>query len=289
MKEYVQKPGVRPWHGDELVNLQKEGMDAVVNFLQPFGPFVLNGFVGSGSGPYAYTAGVVFLQHPTDGWKVARVNAVSGATDGYGIIYLDKATTQKLYDDGNNHDAVYDYTGVYLDHSDGTYATVLAGLTTDQYVFVFAFAASLYPVRNDFDLGLKKKIMPAWHTQANALQNTTQLQAATVQTKVVPALGMVFIRGSVTVKQSAAFGASPNWLRVKLLDLFSGYLPADEEFFVGTQKYTNTNHYVETSNRDYIHQLGFSVKSDGYLYVGAINPATVGAQYTVNFNAFYFF
>lgn len=284
MKQYVQEAGVRPWHGNELVDLQGENMDSIVAFLKKFGAFIVDGVDVSGSGPYSFSDGLVFMEHPTDGWKMARF-AGDVSTSGYGLLYLDKTVTQKLYNDGNNHDAVYEYTALFLDDGDVGYAALDASLTDDQKIYLgFDFA-----YKQEFDQAFKSYAVPAFSTEAAAILSATQLTAATVQTRVCRATGQVHIKGSVTVTNSNTFGLPGQWLPVKALSTLFGQIsaPAQPVYFTGVVRYGYPYYNLEQTGLDYIDVIGLSIDNDGKLYIGAKRPQSPTGSYTVYFETAY--
>lgn len=283
MREYVQTAGVRPWHGDELVELQSEPFAALTGLFEKFGPFIVNGVEFSGTAPsFTISAGLVFIKHETDGWKVARF--AGDVSTGDGLIYIKKTVTQKLYDDGNNHDAEYEYSCLYVNDDDPTYGTIDGALNSDQKLYLNS------DVQNQrFDDALRGYQIPAFATEAAAIISTVQLSAATVKTRIIRSMGMVQVQGSVTVVNSNNFGLPAQWLGVKhLATLFSVIAPPSSPvYFTANVRYYNPNYLIENSNKDYIDVVGGSIDSDGILYIGAKRPIDPLASYDVFFNFSY--
>lgn len=68
MKRHVQEPGVRKWSGDDLLELQSEGLSVLDNFFSQYGNCVICGCTVSGS---SITAGLVSI-----GGKTLQVAAI---------------------------------------------------------------------------------------------------------------------------------------------------------------------------------------------------------------------
>lgn len=288
MKEYVQKPGIRPWHGDELVALQGEPFEAIHRFFKPFGPFILDGVEASGPGPYVYSPGTVGMEYANEGYKIARFPGVTNTSDN-GLIYLQKTVTQKLYDDGNNNDAVYDYTAVYLDEGDLSYYTVDASLLPAQKLYVWANVPGL---RNDFDTAFRKRALQPFVIEPSLLQSTPWLGGATVETRICRATGQVFLRGSVRVANPQNFNTAAKWLPVKALSTLAGYMPPSEVLFTAQARYgiTPGDYFLESTAKDYVKSVTMGVDpSGGRLMIGAVSPSMISPFYTVYFNTSYFY
>jgi len=298
MKEFVQKLGIRPWHGDELVALQNESLESLQRLLKPMGSMILDGVVGSGTGPYAFTAGLVAMKYPGDDYKIARFGGVSMVpTPGVGIIYLQKATTQKLYNDGNNHDAMVEYTATFMSDTDPGYTALDASLATDEKLYISANPS--FPYRQDFAVGVRNLAMGPWVTVTNPILSGAQNQvsAFSIQYRINHAAGQVFLRGNVTVKVQPnqnlyPFGTFAQWKQFVDLGMNAFFYPDVEQYFTGTIRYDtigNTFH-MDFVNQDFLTVFGLSVDTIGRLNIGLIRPQTnlAPGEYTVFFSGSYF-
>lgn len=285
MKEYVQKPGVRPWHGNELVDLQAENMDAIVMQLKKFGAFIIDGIDAAGPGPYSFSPGLAFMEHPDDGWKLVRFSGAVPTGLG-GIIYVSKNTSQKLYNDGNNHDALYEYTAAFYDEDAAGYAAFYSGLTDNQRIYITA-EEGVY--KQGLDVALRGYMLPAWENCTGSILSPVQVSAAGMERRVCYATGQVHLRGSVTIHNPANFGLALQWIPVKVVD--AAHHPLDEVFFTGTIKYDQVSYavFLDAGQVDYLKCFGFSIGTDGKLYMGVVRPLFSADAYTVYFNTSYFF
>lgn len=296
MKEFVQTAGIRPWHGDELVALQNEPMESIQRLLKPMGPMILDGVIGSGAGPYAFTGGLVAMKYPGDDYKIARFAGASlVAAPGTGIIYLQKTTTQKLYDDGNNHNAMVEYTATFIAQSDPGYATIDASLASDEKLFISA--NPILPYRQDFAVGMKSLGMGPWVTVTNPILNTAnqQISARSIQYRINRFTGQVHLRGSVTVKvvNPNTFGTLAQWKMFVNLGMNVFFYPDVEQYFTGTIR-TDTignTYHQDLGQVDFLKTFGFSIDTSGNMYIGLVRPYTNLApdNYTVYFNSSYFY
>jgi len=294
MKEYVQKPGVRPWHGDELVNLQGEPLAVTQTFFSKYGAFVMSGCTYSHDAllnTYTIQSGVVFIKHLTDGWKVARFSVSTGnAGANSGIIYINKVVTQKQYDDGNNHDAVYDYQAVVMWSDNPAFSATVASLTFNESFILFS--PGDYLSLQSFERAYRKKNLTDFAPVGGSIISNTMINFADIYTRVNIAEGKVYIRGFATIVNPTAFGVNQAlWLPVKVLNTVSAYPPIVEHFFSGQLRYGfGTGDYIlEATSRDYIKNVSMSVHpATMRLNIGAVKPPPSGT-YTVNFNTSYFF
>lgn len=287
MREYIQKPGVRPWHGNELVELQSEVMEAMTAQLKKYGAFIIDGIDVAGTGPYSFSSGLAFIQHPSDGWKIVRfAGAVPSALAG--IIYVARTVTTKLYNDGNNHDAVYEYTAEFFDEDAPGYAAFYASLTDDQRIYITAEDGNY---KQGFDTVMRRYALPAFATVGTGILSINQVHAADIEKRVCHSTGQVFLRGSVTIKNAAppVFGNGYQWLPVKVVENI--YIPSSEVFFTGTIRYDQASYAIFTNDggTDVLMTFGFSVGTDGKLYMGVVRPIFLSDEYTVYFNTSYFY
>jgi hypothetical protein len=135
MKEFIQKPGVRRWHGDELITIQQSTLDILQAQYEMLGNCIISGCtVSMTTSTCVITPGLVQIMHP-DGNKIAKF---AGATYMLPLpptfsykMYIVKTTYQKLYVDGLNKDASNLYEAQILGAG-----SLPSGLTLDfQWMF----------------------------------------------------------------------------------------------------------------------------------------------------------
>lgn len=116
MKEHFQDYGVRKWAGDDLIDLQKEALDALQGLVEPYAPCIIQGCAVVQDGPaYKIEAGLAALRGVgVDGRacvKVVRVEAFETPTL---PVYLSLACDQlsRAYADGSSKAIANNYIAV---------------------------------------------------------------------------------------------------------------------------------------------------------------------------------
>lgn len=114
MKTYVQGTGVRKWHGDELVGLQKETLDFLVSLVSGYSdgePIIIAGCDVTSSGTsLSISPGYIGFPDGT-GYVIAKFDGITSFTPPISLV-LQKTTTNKLYINGQNKAAVIEYKAV---------------------------------------------------------------------------------------------------------------------------------------------------------------------------------
>ena len=90
MKEHVQKPGVRKWAGEDLIELQGESLTAIQALVEPYAPCVIQGCeVSRTDGVYKVQPGIVALKGSNeDGKACTKIVRFAGYTGEVLPIYL---------------------------------------------------------------------------------------------------------------------------------------------------------------------------------------------------------
>ncbi len=114
MKEHVQKPGVRKWAGEDLIELQGESLTAIQALVEPYAPCVIQGCeVSQDNGVYQVQPGIVALKGSNeDGNACTKIVRFSGYTGAVMPIYLTIKVTpyMRVYADEENKPIAYEYT-----------------------------------------------------------------------------------------------------------------------------------------------------------------------------------
>jgi hypothetical protein len=121
MKELNQQPGVRRWHGDELVSLQAEVLEPLQKMISELGNCILEGcYITFSGATWTMSAGIIGCKH-ADGFKIVRIAAQNlGASPTYPkYLYVVKSTLTKLYDDGNVKTSALVYEGAFASSAPG--------------------------------------------------------------------------------------------------------------------------------------------------------------------------
>ncbi|MCM1170325.1 MAG: hypothetical protein NC324_10370, partial [Bacteroides sp.] len=116
MKEHVQKPGVRKWAGEDLIELQGESLSAIQALVEPYAPCIIQGCqVTQADGVYQVSPGIVALKGTgEDGTGYAKIVRFGGYTGSVLPIYLTVQVTpyMRVYADEENKPIAYDYEAV---------------------------------------------------------------------------------------------------------------------------------------------------------------------------------
>lgn len=114
MKEHVQKPGVRKWAGEDLLELQGETLTALQALVEPYAPCIIQGCgVGQTDGVYQVQPGIVALKGSNeDGNACTKIVRFAGYTGEVLPIYLTIKVTpyMRVYADEENKPIAYEYT-----------------------------------------------------------------------------------------------------------------------------------------------------------------------------------
>ncbi len=114
MKEHVQKPGVRKWAGEDLLELQGESLTAIQALVEPYAPCIIQGCEVTGTaGNYSVSAGIVALRgSDVEGNDVVKIVRFDGYTGAVLPIYLCIKVTpyMRVYADEENKPIAYEYT-----------------------------------------------------------------------------------------------------------------------------------------------------------------------------------
>ncbi|MCM1042584.1 MAG: hypothetical protein NC396_09210 [Bacteroides sp.] len=129
MKEHTQTTGIRKWAGDDLVELQKEPLDALQALVEPYAPCIIQGCVPTPNKEgmkYTVSPGFVALKgkwlteekEEQTGVKIVRF---AGKTDATLPLYLGLAckTENRAYADGGNKPIKYQYEAAELNEDPG--------------------------------------------------------------------------------------------------------------------------------------------------------------------------
>lgn len=113
MKEHVQKPGVRKWAGEDLIELQGESLSAIQALVEPYAPCIIQGCgVTQADGVYQVSPGIVALKGAAeDGTGYAKIVRFGGYSGKVMPIYLTVKVTpyMRVYADEENKPIAYDY------------------------------------------------------------------------------------------------------------------------------------------------------------------------------------
>ena len=116
MKEHFQDYGVRKWAGDDLIDLQRESLDALQGLVEPYAPCIIRGCAVVQDGAvYQIESGLAALRGiDADGQacvKIVRVEAFETPTL---PVYLSMACDQlsRAYADGNSKVIANNYIAV---------------------------------------------------------------------------------------------------------------------------------------------------------------------------------
>lgn len=266
MIEHVQVAGVRRWHGDEFVNLQKENLDVLQAFFKPYGACIIDGCTVTTSGSnYVVSAGLVAINH-ADGFKVARFAGASfptASTQAY--ITISKSQQNKLYNDGNNKLARNIYTA--------TLSTTAPGGGVD-YILITASGGKTFT----------EAFVGAAFTGWSTLTSSNPVASGTMSYNLNKLTKMLHLKATLTITASA----TPNPPQYHLIfTMPAGFIPADHVPFKALVRYYDavTNNYVkDVSGTDYIKDVNCELRTTGYLYVGSIKPESGVSSYQVSFN-----
>lgn len=114
MKEHVQKPGVRKWAGEDLIELQGESLTAIQALVEPYAPCIIQGCeVSQANGVYQVQPGIVALKGSNeDGNACTKIVRFEGYTGTVMPIYLTIKVTpyMRVYADEENKPIAYEYT-----------------------------------------------------------------------------------------------------------------------------------------------------------------------------------
>lgn len=114
MKEHVQKPGVRKWAGEDLLELQGETLTALQALVEPYAPCIIQGCgVGQTDGVYQVQPGIVALKGSNeDGSACTKIVRFAGYTGEVLPVYLTIKVTpyMRVYADEENKPIAYEYT-----------------------------------------------------------------------------------------------------------------------------------------------------------------------------------
>lgn len=111
MKEHTQTMGIRKWAGDDLIELQKEPLDALQALVEPYAPCIIQGCIPTpdeDGKTYTVSPGFVALKG-----KIVRFD---GKTKANLPLYLglDCKTENRAYADGGNKPIKYQYVAKEL-------------------------------------------------------------------------------------------------------------------------------------------------------------------------------
>lgn len=125
MKEHTQTMGIRKWAGDDLIELQKEPLDALQALVEPYAPCIIQGCIPTpdeDGKTYTVSPGFVALKG-----KIVRFD---GKTKANLPLYLglDCKTENRAYADGGNKPIKYQYVAKELneDTADDSCLTITA-------------------------------------------------------------------------------------------------------------------------------------------------------------------
>lgn len=114
MKEHIQVLGRKRWHGDHFIDLQKESLDAMQEYLKTFGAFIISGCVTTVNAGtptnFDISAGLVAINH-ADGFKIARFAGVTN-TPTLGYLTIAKTSIAGNYATGTAT-IIENYTAVH--------------------------------------------------------------------------------------------------------------------------------------------------------------------------------
>ena len=114
MKRHVQQPGIRPWAGEDLIELQAEPLKALDGFFSEYGSCIIQGcqITDNGSDTYNISAGLLALAGTdVNGNSTFKVVPFSGVTDVPFPVYFKLAysTVERSYLDGQVKAIAYNY------------------------------------------------------------------------------------------------------------------------------------------------------------------------------------
>lgn len=113
MKRHVQKPGVRKWAGEDLIELQSESLKVLDGFFAEYGPAVVQGCVATKTGStYKVSAGLVAIEGTdAEGNDTLKVVPFRGAEGVALPLYLTLAweTREREYKNAEVKPVAYDY------------------------------------------------------------------------------------------------------------------------------------------------------------------------------------
>lgn len=139
MKEHFQDYGVRKWAGDDLIDLQRESLDALQGLVEPYAPCIIKGcnigFVSTTEGfKYRVGAGLVALKGvDIDGQECAKIVRVDEFISPVLPVYLSLTCEQesRAYADGGSKPIVNNYIAKYsTEPSDDALEIQLCGTKT---------------------------------------------------------------------------------------------------------------------------------------------------------------
>ena len=114
MKEHIQKPGVRKWAGEDLIELQEETLSALQALVEPYAPCIVQGCeVTHANGVYQVQPGIVALKgNNENGNACTKIVRFAGYTGEVLPIYLTIKVTpyMRVYADEENKPIAYEYT-----------------------------------------------------------------------------------------------------------------------------------------------------------------------------------
>lgn len=113
MKEHVQKPGVRKWAGEDLIELQGESLTAIQALVEPYAPCIIQGCeVSQANGVYQVQPGIVALKGSNEDGNACKIVRFEGYTGAVMPIYLTIKVTpyMRVYADEENKPIAYEYT-----------------------------------------------------------------------------------------------------------------------------------------------------------------------------------
>lgn len=114
MKRHIQKPGVRQWSGEDLIELQAQPLKAIDGFFSAYGPCIIQGcqVTDNGNGTYNISSGLLALSG-TDvgGNNTFKVVPFSGVSNVLLPIYftLSHSVDERSYLDGKVKPIAYRY------------------------------------------------------------------------------------------------------------------------------------------------------------------------------------
>lgn len=116
MKEHIQKPGVRKWAGQDLVDLQHEPLVALTSFFEEYGSCIIKGCEVVQTGDtYTVQPGIVAIagtdQDGQPTFKVAPFAGISGVTLPI-FLTLSYSTLERPYADLKVKPVAYDFRAI---------------------------------------------------------------------------------------------------------------------------------------------------------------------------------
>lgn len=114
MKKQVQLTGERKWFGSDWLTIQNEIYKVIEGLFGQYNQAcIISGCIVSGTtGAYDISAGIVLIKDETGAYQFAEFAGTTGV-DLPGYLVLTKATTNFLYEDGNNKAKLVTYTADY--------------------------------------------------------------------------------------------------------------------------------------------------------------------------------